>query len=118
MRLKEGTDLTILINDVYRLWLEYKPDISLAEMRVINKIFYYHDKNINCGHKELVADLNIPSSALSKLLKRWLDSGEISTKQSKTDKRRNFYYPSELSMNLRNESFERIKNNKKNINQT
>ena len=96
MHVKKGTDLTLLCHELFQFWSNVKVGITISELRVINKIFYYYDNNIDCGHKELVADLNIPSSALSKLLKSWLqESGVITTKKSKTDKRRNYYYPSE-----------------------
>ena len=109
MQLKKGTDITLLCQEIFTFWSECKNGITLAEIRIINKIFHYYDENIDCGHKELVADLNIPSSALSKLLKSWLDSGSITTKKSRTDKRRNYYYPSKECLSLRDKHFDLMK---------
>jgi DNA-binding MarR family transcriptional regulator len=110
MHVKKGKDLTLLCNELLQFWLDVKAGITISELRVINKIFYYYDNHIDCGHKELVADLNIPSSALSKLLKNWmLDNGTIITKKSKTDKRRNFYYPSKDYVDLREDFLYKMK---------
>jgi DNA-binding MarR family transcriptional regulator len=109
MHLKQGTDITLLCQEIFNFWSDCKKGITLAEIRIINKIFYYYDLSIECGHKELVADLNIPSSALSKLLKDWLDTGHITTKKSRTDKRRNYYYPSKECLNLRDKHFDLMK---------
>jgi DNA-binding MarR family transcriptional regulator len=109
MHLKKGKDLTLLCHELFQFWSDVKVGITISELRVINKIFYYYDKNIDCGHKELVADLNIPSSALSKLLKNWmLDSGTITAKKSITDKRRNYYYPSKEYIALRENFLNKI----------
>ena len=109
MHIRNGKDATALCGEVYKIWSDFRGSISLAEMRIINKIFWYFDNNQNCGHKELVADLNIPSSALSKLLKSWLTEGQICTKKSGNDKRRNFYYPSPDLVKLREENYNIIK---------
>lgn len=109
MHLEKSTDLTLLVHEFHKLWSEYKEDASVSEMRVLNKIFYYYDMAIKCGHKELGADLNIPSSALSKLLKGWLETGAVSIIKSKKDKRRNFYSPSEQALSLREINFNKIK---------
>ena len=109
MTLSAGKDITLLCNVIYQKWTDFGKNISLSEMRIINKIFHYYDNDMACGHKELVADLNIPSSVLSKLLKIWLNSGFIKTKKSDKDKRRNFYYPSEELLTRRDDLFNDFK---------
>jgi len=86
MELKQGKHMTLLCGEILQFWIGFRTGVSLSEIRVINKIFFYYDNNLDCGH--------IPSSALSKILKNWLTECSISTKKSSKDKRRNFYYPS------------------------
>jgi len=99
--IKNEHDVTLITSKIIKHWMNVLEGLTLAELNIINKIFYYYDKELDCGHKELFADMNLSSSTISKYMTKWLESEHIYRKRSDIDGRRHFYYPTQKLIQLR-----------------
>jgi len=102
-------EFSIFAENLYRIWFENYPNITLAEMMILNRIGLYYDQNISCCHKEISADLDLSKSTISKYLKKFIALGVICSKKAGNDKRRNYYYPSKRALEDRDIGYEALK---------
>ena len=101
-------EFAVFASKLYALWFEAFPNITLAEMLIINRVCLYYDKGLKCGHKELSADLCISQSTISKYLKKGIKAGIIYSQKANDDRRRSYFYPLNEVLERRATNFKRL----------
>ena len=94
---------------IYEGWFSISNSLTIIDLVILNRMTHYHDMKLNCGLKELAADLNISKSCISKAILRWANGGFITKTSSNNDGRRHFFIPTPMLLEKRAKAFENLR---------
>lgn len=109
MRIITDREISNTTLKVYTSWFNISDKLSILDIIVLNRMGFYYDQGMECGLKEMQAELNVSKSRLHKCITRWVDLGFLTEIESQKDKRRRFFMPTELMVNSRDVAFKDIR---------